>query len=116
MHLFFLILQNRTTLPLRQEAEGNLRPVFKAFIIDGYPGTAKWELKIGPTESYSGKNVYCINRGINHSAPKCVKSLNSQGVKAFNSVSIKATEVRKEDDSSEVTTSGVARNYQEKQS
>lgn len=40
-----------------------------------------------------------------------MKSLNSQGVKAFNFVSIKATEVRKEDYSSGVTASGVARNY-----
>lgn len=111
VHLVFLILLNRTTLPSRQETEGNLGLVFKAFIIDGYTGTAKWELKIGPTESYSRKNVYCINKGINHSGPKSVKSLNSQGVKALNFVSIKATEIRKGDDSLEVTTSGVAGNY-----
>lgn len=85
--------------------------VFKAFIIDGYTGTAKWELKIRPMESYSRKNVQCINKGINHTGPKSVKSLNYQGVKAFNFVSIKAREVRKGDDSLEVTASGVAGNY-----
>lgn len=57
------------------------------------------------------ENVYCINKGINQSGPKHVKSLNSQGVKAFNFVPIKVTEVRKEYDSSEVTASGVTRNY-----
>lgn len=84
IHRVFFILLNRTILPLRQE--GNLGAVFKAFIVDGYTVTAKWELKIRPTESYSGKNVYYVNKGINQSAAKCVKSLNSQGVKAFNYV------------------------------
>lgn len=113
VHCVFRLIQNRTNLPLRQEAEGNLGPIFKAFVIDGYSGTAKWAMKIRPKESYSRKNVYCISKGINQSGPNCVKSLNSQGVKAFNSVSIKATEVRKEDNSSEVTTSHVSRNCTE---
>lgn len=111
VHRVFPVLPNRTNLPLRQEAEGNLGPIFKAFFIDGYSGTAKWEMKIRPKESYSRKNVYCISKGINQSGPNRVKSLNSQGVKAFNFVSIKATKVRKKDNSSGVTTSDVSRNY-----
>lgn len=110
VHRVFPVLPNRTNLPLRQEAEGNLGPIFKAFFIDGYSGTAKWEMKIRPKESYSRKNVYCISKGINQSGPNRVKSLNSQGVKAFNFVSIKATKVRKKDNSSGVTTSDVSRN------
>lgn len=39
-----------------------------------------------------------------------MESLHSQGVKSFNFVSIKATGERKEDYSSEVTASDVARN------
>lgn len=68
---------------MRQQAKGNLGPVFKIFIIDGYIEITKWELKNQARVVIQKKNAYCINKGINHLGAKCVKSLNSRGTKSF---------------------------------
>lgn len=67
---------------MRQQAEGNLGPVFKTFIIDGYSGIIKWELK-NQVKVIQHENACCVNKGINQLGAKCVKSLNSQGTKSF---------------------------------